>query len=452
MKINKLSFMAFAIIASVVVLFASCTIKCEQKSEKPQQLVETRNPEGIDVDRLARIDSAFQRNVDAGLLPQAVVMVVHKGEIAHYKAYGWRDIENQIPCERDDIFRMASQTKAIAVVAVMTLWEQGYFQLDEPIKKYIPAFANMKVLKDYDPATGTYTTEPANKDITIRHLFSHTSGISYSGVHARIFKDAGLPSTVTKDSITLAWVVDSLASLPLAHHPGEGFTYSKNIEVLGRLAEILTGKPIDQFIKETVLDPLGMNETAFYQPEDRAHRLVKLYTYPFGKGETQPASHEQSPSEVLRARAGGGPLQPSTHPVFCDYPISGAKTYFSTGAGLSGPIMDYAKFCQMILNGGEFNGKRIIGRKTLEMMQRNQTRDMRGDVGFGLAWDVYRDEYLWRTPASKGTMRWGGMFGTDYIIDPEEELIVLMYTNFQTNGTGVNFKELAHNTAYQALK
>jgi CubicO group peptidase (beta-lactamase class C family) len=114
--------------------------------------------------------------------------------------------------------------------------------------------------------------------------------------------------------------------------------------------------------------------------------------------------------------------------------------------------MDYAKFCQMILNGGEFNGKRIIGRKTLEMMQRNQTRDMRGDVGFGLAWDVYRDEYLWRTPASKGTMRWGGMFGTDYIIDPEEELIVLMYTNFQTNGTGVNFKELAHNTAYQALK
>ena len=177
MKINKLSFSAFAIIASVVVLFASCTIKCEQKPEKPQKLVEVSKPEGVIVERLARIDSAFQRMVDQQLMPQAVTMMVHKGQIVHYKAYGWRDIENQIPCERTDIFRMASQTKAIAVCALMTLWEQGLFQLDEPIKKYIPAFENPQVLETYDKATNTWTTKPASRDITIRDLMTHTSGI-----------------------------------------------------------------------------------------------------------------------------------------------------------------------------------------------------------------------------------------------------------------------------------
>ena len=396
---------------------------------KPQNFVEKINSNDIIAERLCRIDTAFQRAVDQGILPQAVTLVIHKGNIIHYKAYGWRNIEKKIKCEKDDIFRIASQTKAISVCALMTLWEQGLFRLDDPIKKYIPAFENMQVLDSFDVTTRKYTTRPAKRDITIRDLMTHTSGICYNGVHWDIAIDSGVPPLNSLEKITLEEVVNRIAKLPLAHDPGEKFTYSMNIEVLGRLAEILSGKPIDRFLKETIFDPLGMTDTYFYLPKEKKNRLVTLYTYPEG-----------------------GPLQKSNHPIYQSFPIAGAKTYCSTGAGLSGTALDYAKFCQMVMNGGEFNNERILGRKTIEMMMRNNVHDLRGEIGFGLAWDVFRPQYVYKTVVSEGASRWGGMFGTDYIIDPAEDLIVIMYTNFEVNGTGVNFKEMLHNTTYQTLK
>lgn len=396
---------------------------------KPQNFVEKIDSNDIIAERLCRIDTAFQCAVDQGILPQAVTLVIHKGNIIHYKAYGWRNIEKKIKCEKDDIFRIASQTKAISVCALMTLWEQGLFRLDDPIKKYIPAFENMQVLDSFDVTTRKYTTRPAKRDITIRDLMTHTSGICYNGVHWDIAIDSGVPPLNSLEKITLEEVVNRIAKLPLAHDPGEKFTYSMNIEVLGRLAEILSGKPIDKFLKETIFDPLGMTDTYFYLPKEKKNRLVTLYTYPEG-----------------------GPLQKSNHPIYQSYPIAGAKTYCSTGAGLSGTALDYAKFCQMVMNGGEFNNHRILGRKTIEMMMRNNVHDLRGEIGFGLAWDVFRPQYVYKTIVSEGASRWGGMFGTDYIIDPAEDLIVIMYTNFEVNGTGVNFKEMLHNTTYQTLK
>lgn len=396
---------------------------------KPQNFVEKIDSNDIIAERLCRIDTAFQRAVDQGILPQAVTLVIHKGNIIHYKAYGWRNIEKKIKCEKDDIFRIASQTKAISVCALMTLWEQGLFRLDDPIKKYIPAFENMQVLNSFDVTTRKYTIRPAKRDITIRDLMTHTSGICYNGVHWDIAIDSGVPPLNSLENITLEEVVNRIAKLPLAHDPGEKFTYSMNIEVLGRLAEILSGKPIDKFLKETIFDPLGMTDTYFYLPKEKKNRLVTLYTYPEG-----------------------GPLQKSNHPIYQSFPIAGAKTYCSTGAGLSGTALDYAKFCQMVMNGGEFNNHRILGRKTIEMMMRNNVHDLRGEIGFGLAWDVFRPQYVYKTIVSEGASRWGGMFGTDYIIDPAEDLIVIMYTNFEVNGTGVNFKEMLHNTTYQTLK
>ena len=396
---------------------------------KPQNFVEKIDSNDIIAERLCRIDTAFQRAVDQGILPQAVTLVIHKGNIIHYKAYGWRNIEKKIKCEKDDIFRIASQTKAISVCALMTLWEQGLFRLDDPIKKYIPAFENMQVLDSFDVTTRKYTTRPAKRDITIRDLMTHTSGICYNGVHWDIAIDSGVPPLNSLENITLEEVVNRIAKLPLAHDPGEKFTYSMNIEVLGRLAEILSKKPIDRFLKETIFDPLGMTDTYFYLPKEKKNRLVTLYTYPEG-----------------------GPLQKSNHPIYQSFPIAGAKTYCSTGAGLSGTALDYAKFCQMVMNGGEFNNHRILGRKTIEMMMRNNVHDLRGEIGFGLAWDVFRPQYVYKTIVSEGASRWGGMFGTDYIIDPAEDLIVIMYTNFEVNGTGVNFKEMLHNTTYQTLK
>ncbi len=410
----------------VALIFASCC--CQE--EKPQQLVYGADvSDAFDMERLNRIDSAFQWYVNEGYMPHAVTMVVHKGRVVHNKAYGWRDKEAGIPVETTDIFRMASQTKAIAVTAIMTLFEEGKFQLDEPIKKYLPEFANPVVLDTYDAKTGEYTSHPAARDITIRHLITHTSGLSYGGDFMKICKAKGIHPLNALEDITLRENVRRMGDMPLAHEPGEGFTYSMNIDVLGAMAEVISGQDFYTFIKERVLDPLGMNETSFYLPEDRVERLVKLYMYPVG-----------------------GPLQLSNSELYQTYPYAGAQTLYCPGAGLCGPIEDYAKFCQMIINGGEFNGKRILGRKTLEMMQKNGTGDMRGEIGFGMAWDVFTPENAHNTIVSEGSMRWGGMFGTDYIIDPSEDLILLMYVNNMPNLSGYNAKTLMHNTVYQALK
>lgn len=414
----------------LVFTFLACTQQ-SKVDDKPQSFqYEADCTDAFYVERLNLIDSVYQSLVEDNYLPNAVVFVAHDGRVVYHKAFGWRNKEMAEPCRKDDIFRIASQTKAITAVALMALWEEGRFQLDDPIKKYIPAFDNPQVLVDYDAATGEYTTRPANCDITIRHLLTHTSGLSYQGFFWDIAEKAGVPPLNSLDSITLAQMVERMATLPLAHDPGAAFTYSMNSDVLGRLIEILSGKRIDCFLQERIFEPLGMSDTYFYLPSDKVERLVTLYAYDSEK-------HT---------------LYPSKHPIYQSFPYEGAKMLMSTGAGLCGTIEDYAKFCQMVLNGGTFNHQRIIGRKTLEMMQRNAVGDMRGEIGFGLAWDVFRPQYMHNTILSEGTMRWGGMFSTDYIIDPQEDLIVLFYTNIYPNTTGKNPKVLLHNLVYQALK
>ena len=402
-----------------------------QKNSLPQAFIYTQKAAGsFDSKRLARLDSVFQKLVDKGTIPHAVTFVAHHGKVIHNKAFGWRNIESRIPCQKDDYFRMASQTKAITSVAVMTLFEEGKILLDEPIKKYIPGFENPRVLVSFNEKDSTYTTRPANKDITIRHLLTHTSGISYGNGSplGKIFAKKGIPSLNTLDNKTLGEVVRTLATCPLEHDPGEKFTYGMSLDVLGYLIEVVSDKPVDQYFKERIFEPLGMNNTFFYIPKGKENRMVTLY-------------QKDKNSALL----------PNPSKLYQTYPYSGAQTMFSTGAGLSGSIEDYARFCQMIMNGGEFNGKRILGRKTVELMCRNQVKDLRGEIGFGLAFDDFRSEYSHESIASEGSMRWGGMFGTDYIIDPKEDLILLIYINLQPNNTGQDFKVLFHNLVYQAL-
>ncbi|MDR1552502.1 MAG: beta-lactamase family protein [Prevotellaceae bacterium] len=416
----------------LILSFVFIQIFCLSYSQqKPQHFVETADISiAFDTARLHRIDAAYQRLVDEGILPNAVTFVAHKGNIVHYKSFGWRDVDKKIPCRKDDIFRMASQTKAIAVVALMTLFEEGRFQLDENIKKYIPEFENPQVIETYNPIDTTYTMRPAKRDITIRHLITHTSGISaYDAQLSAICAKNGIPPLNTKADITLGEAIRRLAKIPLAHDPGEKFTYGISVDVLGYLIEILSEKSVDVFIKERIFDPLGMQDTYFYLPDNKTDRLVTLYEYTKDKK-----------------------LQRSNHPVHQTFPYEGARKFFSTGAGLNGTIEDYAKFCQMILNDGEFNGIRILGRKTLEMMRHNGVGDLRGEIGFGMAWDVFREQYAHRSIASTGSSRWGGMFGTDYIIDPKEELILLIYVNVSPNFSGIDPKTLLHNVTYQALK
>jgi CubicO group peptidase (beta-lactamase class C family) len=400
---------------------------------KPQKFTySAKVPTTFDASRLTRLDAALQSLVDNGTIPHAVTFVAHRGKVIHNKAFGWRDIESKTPCMKTDIFRMASQTKAITAVAVLMLFEEGKILLDDPIKKYIPEFANPQVLDTFNETDLSFTTRPAKRDITIRHLLTHTSGISYGTAKSRkIYDKKGIPVSplYTLENKTLGDIIKILAACPLEHDPGEKFSYGMSIDVLGYLIEIVSGKPVDVYFKENIFEPLGMNDTYFYLPTGKENRLVTLY--------------QKDPNS---------PLTKNPINIYQTFPYSGAKTFFSTGAGLSGSIEDYAKFCQMILNEGEFNGKRILGRKTVEMMRKNGVGDMRGEIGFGLAFDDFRQQYSYRSIASEGSLRWGGMFGTDYVIDPKEELILLFYINLQPNNTGTDFKVLFHNLVYQALK
>lgn len=387
----------------------------------------------FDAQRLGRIDNALQKLVDEKTIPHAVTFVARHGKVVHHKAYGWRDVENKIPCQKEDIFRIVSQTKAVTAVAVLTLFEEGKILLDEPIKKYIPEFQDPQVLVSFNQKDSTYKTRPANKDITIRHLLTHTSGISYGSEEGspfkKIFIEKGIPPFNSLENKTLAQVIRILGTCPLEHDPGEKFTYSMSLDVLGYLIEVVSGKQIDQYLKERIFEPLGMKDSFFYVPKEKQNRVVALYQ------EDANSTFVKHPSELYQT-----------------YPYAGAQTLFSTGAGLSGSIEDYAKFCQMIQNGGEFNGKRILGRKTIEFTRRNQVNDLRGEIGFGLAFDDFRTEYIHQSIASEGTLRWGGMFGTDYVIDPKEDLILLFYINLEPNINGKNFQFMFHNLVYQALK
>ena len=433
------------------VLFASCSV--ESDTSAPQHLIYGADvSDAFYLDRLPLIDSAFQRYVDMEVLPQAVTMVVHKGRVVHCKAFGWRDRENNIPCRTDDIFRIASQTKAISVVAFMTLVEEGLIQLDEPVKKYLPEFASPQVLVSYRDANGQYTdivTRPAKRDITIRHLITHTSGICYDGIFDRLQYDYEIAPHNTLDSLTLAENVRHIAQMPLRCDPGEEFNYCYNIDILGRIAEVVTAQDFYTIIKERVLDPCDMRDTYFLVPPEKTDRVVKLYSYLRDMTDTDASALPHSDARLGRPQ---GQLVLSDHQLYQTFPYAATGTYCSPSSGLCGTIEDYAKFCQMILNGGTFNNRRIIGRKTLEMMQKNGVGNMRGELGFGMAWDVFRPENAHNTVISEGSMRWGGMFGTDYVIDPQEELLILLYTNCLPNLSGYNAKTMMHNVTYQALK
>jgi CubicO group peptidase (beta-lactamase class C family) len=414
----------------LLLLYVACFA---QNDNKPQKFIYSQKvTSNFDPVRLARLDSVFQKLVDNGTIPQAVTFVAQHGKVVHFKSFGWRNVENKIPCQKDDYFRMASQTKAITAVAVMTLFEEGKICLDDPIKKYIPEFENPQVLVSFNENDSTFTTRPAKKDISIRNLLTHTSGISYGNSTIRkIYDKMGIPVSplYSLENKKLGDVIKILAKCPLEHDPGEKFTYGMSLDVLGYLIEVVSGEPVDQYIKEKVLEPLGMKHTFFTLPNENVNRLVTLYQ-----------------------KDKNTPLVPNPNQLYQTYPYAGAQTLFSTGAGMTGTIEDYARFCQMILNGGEFNGKRILGRKTIEFMRRNQVKDLRGEIGFGLAFDDFRPEYIHESIASEGSMRWGGMFGTDYVIDPKEDLILLFYINLQPNNTGQDFKVLFHNLVYQALK
>jgi CubicO group peptidase (beta-lactamase class C family) len=368
---------------------------------------------GMSAGRLARIDTMIETAIAENRIPGAVALVARNGKIVHHEAYGLADNGTGRALKKDDIFRIASQTKAITATAVMMLWEQGRFQLDDPISKWIPEFKDAGVLKTFNEADGTWTTEPANKPITIRHLLTHTSGLGYGVIDGdarikQIYAKAGVTDLFTTEPVTIGESVKKLAKLPLHHHPGERYTYGEGLDVLGYFIELVSGKPFDVFLRDHLFAPLGMNDTGFYLPAEKASRLVPVQKPEGGRWVRFPVTFYDP-----------------------DYPIKGAKSFFSGGAGLCSTAKDYATFLQMYLNGGELNGVRILSRTTIETIMREQVaRELwgGGNKHYGLAFGVVTERGVARGgEGSAGTFDWGGYFNTQYFADPQENLVgVLM--------------------------
>ena len=406
------SLLAFLLVALPVSL--SAQTPSQRKSPHLTEAAPARV--GMSAQRLARIDSMCQQAVAQGKVPGVVALVARKGKIVYYKAFGMADNQKGRALQREDIFRIASQSKAITATAVMMLWEEGRFQLDDPISKYIPEFKNPQVFKSFRYQDTSYTTTPARSEITIRQLLTHTSGLGYGAIDAEepfklIYQKAGVTDLFTTQNISIAESVKKLAKLPLHHQPGEKYTYSEGLDVLGYFIELISGMPFDAFLRKRLFEPLQMNDTWFYLPDAKANRLVAVQ------------------------RADNGQWRP--YPVTFydpDYPVKGAKRFFSGGAGLSSTAKDYATFLQMYLNGGELNGIRILSRTTIQSMMGNQIGKLWEDTDrhYGLAFGVLTAQGQEKGGrGSEGTFDWGGYFNTQYFADPKEQTIGILLKQTQ---------------------
>ena len=418
----------------IFMISALCFFTASVLSQPVKTFTFSTKPEdaGLSSDRLIRIDKMVEEYIANKWIPGAVVLIIRNGKIVVHKAYGFNDMENKTILKRDDIFRIASQSKAITSLAVMMLWEEGKFSLDEPVSKYIPEFKNPLILKTFNPKDSSYTIEPAKSEVTIRQLITHTSGLDYAAIGSDEFKaiyaKAGVPSGIGNNMMMLGDKMKILAKLPLRHQPGEKWTYGLNDDMLGYLVEIVSGMPFDQFLKHRIFEPLGMKDTYFYLPTEKQNRLVNLYQ---GKDE----SIEKAIGKVYDN-------------VDPNYPNTAGK-YFSGGAGLSSTVEDYAKFLQLFLNTGSYNGVRLLSRKTVELMLTNQLQSIKGNP-FGLGFGLETEENDFKSPFSIGTFSWGGAYNTHFWADPKEKLIGLIFTNIYQSpswGIGEKFKALT----YQAI-
>lgn len=403
----------------------------------------TANPEsaGFSAERLNRVDGLIQSYIDKGAFPGVAAIVVRNGKIVYHKAFGRSDLDVNKPLSKDAIFRIASMTKAITSLAVMMLHEEGKIMLDDPISKYVPEFAKPVVLDTFNEKDSTYTTVPAKREITIRHLLTHTSGLNYNVIasdprmRAIYTKAGGIPDAFVTQNYTLGEMVKKLAKQPLNHQPGEKWTYGLNTDVLGYLVEVVSGESLNQFFQKRIFEPLGMKDTHFYLPDAKKDRLAKLYS-------------EDKDKKLVKTET------IKTLPVNPDYPITGAKTYFSGGGGLSSTAYDYAIFLQMLLNNGVYNGKRLLSRKGVDLFtSTNQTDALFPTAGnyFSLGFEVIGEKGHSKDLNSIGTFSWGGAFSTHYFADPKEKICVVLMKQMWGSSFGGELDRKFDVLVYQAL-
>ena len=391
-------------------LLAVCTLTLAYGQASP-----TVKPEsvGLSSERLQRINQLVESKIKDDKLVGAITLVARRGKVVHFETAGQADAENNKPLKRDALFRIYSMTKPITTVAAMMLYEEGKFQLDDPVARYLPEFKDVQVYGE-----GGALVKP-KRPISIRDLMSHTSGFTYG-----FFSDTPVDrqyraANLMSGEITLAEFTKKLATLPLLFHPGEQWQYGVNTDVLGRLVEVLSGLTLDEFMRQRIFKPLGMKDTAFDVPADKLDRFTVNYQWglsPFAMGEVT------------------GKRVVADHPSKSRY-ASPAK-FYSGGGGLVSTMQDYLRFCQMMLNGGTLDGVRLLSPKTVQLMTMDHTAHAQKPAGglvgrgsgFGLGVQVVTDLADQQRLGSVGTYDWAGAASTSFFIDPKEQLIAIMMT------------------------
>ena len=371
---------------------------------------------GFSSERLGRVNKMMQGYIDKGKLASGLTMLARHGETFHFEPYGVLDLESGVPVERDTLFRIYSMTKPITSAAVMMLYEEGHFSLDDPVGKFIPELASLKVY-DGMGETGMRLADQ-QQPVTIRHLLTHTSGLSYGFHQDSPVEEMYREADITPPDGTLQEMVEKLGRLPLVTQPGTKWRYSFATDVLGYLVEVISGKPFDQFLQDGILDPLGMSDTSFFAPEEKLDRLATVYG--------------ASPN---------GKIVPFHNPLVDRH--ARPHTLFSGGGGLVSTGADYMRFCQMLLNGGVLGDQRLLAPKTVEMMRSNHladelkpfavgqsnASDAKG-CGFGLGFRVVMDIAQHGIIGSNGIYSWGGAASTVFWIDPQEDMVAILLTQF----------------------
>jgi CubicO group peptidase (beta-lactamase class C family) len=387
---------------------------------------------GLSKERLDRIGQVMQQHIAANRIAGAIGLIARRGKIGYFEAWGTMDREANKPMRKDALFRIYSMTKAVTGVAVMMLYEEGKFTLNEPVSKYLPELGGLKVAVDKkDPATGKriYYTVPSERDMTILDLLRHTSGLDYQGPRDEKGEWLYPKLGVTRTDITIAEAVKRMGQAPLVHQPGSTWDYSLSTDVLGRLVEVASGKTLDKFFEERIFKPLGMVDSGFYVPQEKWERLATLY----------------APNDDKTIKRSTAPPQES---------YKKPAVLLLGGAGLVSTAMDYARFVQMLLGGGELDGVRILSRKTVELMSADHLGDLprAGNLlpvgyGFGLTFAVNLGPGKNGNIGSEGEYYWGGAAGTRFWIDPKEQMIMIQILPHTGLTYGGEFKQLA----YQAI-
>jgi CubicO group peptidase (beta-lactamase class C family) len=390
---------------------------------------------GMDYSRLAQIDTVFKNYVDKNWLVGGVVIVVKDNKLAYYKGHGYADLSTKKPMKADAIFRIMSQTKAITSFGIMQLFEQGKLGLDQNVSDFIPEFKNPKLVKSFNAKDSSYTTVPAKREITIRDLLTHTSGIDYPYIGGdtmkAIYAKNKIPSGLGYFNENLLSKMKALGTLPLLHNPGERFTYGLNSDLLGCIIEIINGESLETYFTRHIFQPLGMKDSYFNVPASKASRLPTVYT-------------EDEKQKIVE-------WSPRFSNVDPKYPLM-SNSYFSGGAGLSTTAFDYAVFLQMMLNGGSYNGRQILGRRTVELMLSPQLADnFLGDDNICLGFSLTSKKSANKHMRSEGSFAWGGYYGTIYWADPKEKMVCLIMTQ-QTPNSHYDYAEKITNIIYGSLK